>query len=101
MKPTAFLINTARGGVVDQPALVRALHQGWIAGAGLDVTAVEPLPPDDPLLSAPNCVVLPHIGSATIATRSRMASMAIDNCLAGLRRQRLPHCANPEVHARP
>ena len=56
MKPTAFLINTARGGIVDQAALVRALHDGWIAGAGLDVTAVEPIPAGDPLLSAPNCV---------------------------------------------
>jgi glyoxylate reductase len=97
MKPSAFLINTARGGIVDQPALVRALHEGQIAGAGLDVTAVEPIPANDPLLAAPNCVVLPHIGSATLATRSRMASMAVDNCLAALRGERMQHCVNPEV----
>jgi glyoxylate reductase len=100
MKPTACLINTARGGVVDQSALVRALREGWIAGAGLDVAAVEPIPDDDPLLSAPNVVLLPHIGSASHATRERMAAMAIDNCLAGLRGERLPHCVNPQVYER-
>jgi len=98
MKESAFLINTARGGVVDQPALVRGLREGWIAGAGLDVAAVEPIPPDDPLLSAPNCVLLPHIGSATVTTRGRMASMAVDNLLAGLEGRRLPNCVNPEVY---
>jgi glyoxylate reductase len=98
MKPTAFFINTARGAIVDQPALVRALNEGWIAGAGLDVAAAEPIPPDDLLLGAPNCVVLPHIGSATLATRSRMAAMAVDNCIAGLRGERMQHCANPEVY---
>jgi glyoxylate reductase len=99
MKPTAHLINTARGGIVDQPALVRALHEGWIAGAGLDVAAVEPIPAGDPLLSAPNVVLLPHIGSASHTTRERMASMAVDNALAGLRGERLPNCANPEIYA--
>jgi glyoxylate reductase len=98
MKPTAILVNTARGGVVDQAALVRALEQGWIAGAGLDVMETEPLPLDDPLLRAPNVVLLPHIGSASHATRERMASMAVDNCLGGLRGERLPHCVNPEVY---
>ena len=98
MKRTAILINTARGGVVDQKALVRALEEGWIAGAGLDVMEAEPLPPDDPLLRAPNVVLLPHIGSASHATRERMASIAVENCLAGLRGERLPHCVNPEVH---
>ncbi|MCC9046580.1 bifunctional glyoxylate/hydroxypyruvate reductase B, partial [Neisseria gonorrhoeae] len=68
-----LLINTARGGVVDQVALARALHEGWIARAGIDVTDPEPLPADDPLLKAPNLVVLPHIGSATHAARERMA----------------------------
>jgi glyoxylate reductase len=100
MKPTAFLINTARGGVVDQAALVRALHEGWIAGAGLDVAEVEPVPSGDPLLDAPNVVLLPHIGSASHATRERMASMAVDNCIAGLRGERLPHSVNPEVYGR-
>ena len=91
MKPAAILVNTARGGIIDQPALVRALHEGWIAGAGLDVAVVEPIPRGDPLLDAPNCVLLPHIGSATHATRSLMASMAIENCLAGLRGEPLPN----------
>jgi glyoxylate reductase len=100
MKPTAFLINTARGGVVDQAALVCALHEGWIAGAGLDVAEVEPVPSGDPLLDAPNVVLLPHIGSASHATRERMASMAVDNCIAGLRGERLPHSVNPEVYDR-
>lgn len=99
MKPTAILVNTARGGVVDQPALVRALGENWIAGAGLDVAAAEPVPPGDPLLHAPNVVLLPHIGSASHATRERMASIAVDNCLAGLRGEKLPHCVNPEVEA--
>ena len=91
MKSTAILVNTARGAVVDQPALVRALNEGWIAGAGLDVMEEEPLPPSAALLSAPNVVLLPHIGSASHATRARMASMAVDNCLAGLRGEQLPH----------
>jgi glyoxylate reductase len=98
MKPTAYLINTARGGIVDQPALVRALNEGWIAGAGLDVAAVEPIPGDDPLMSAPNVVLLPHIGSASRATRERMASMAVNNCLSGLRGERLPACVNQEIY---
>lgn len=97
MKPTAILINTARGPVVDQPALARALREGVIAGAGVDVTEVEPIPADDPLLSAPNVVILPHIGSASHATRGRMAEMAVENCLAGLEGRPLPHCVNPEV----
>jgi lactate dehydrogenase-like 2-hydroxyacid dehydrogenase len=93
MKPRAVLVNTARGGVLDQRALERALREGWIGGAGLDVMQVEPLPPDDPLLSAPNVVLLPHIGSASFATRARMASMAVENCLAGLRGEPLPYGA--------
>ena len=97
MKSTAYLINTARGGIIDQPALIRALHEGRIAGAGLDVAAVEPIVANDPLLAAPNCVLLPHIGSATLATRSRMADMAVDNCLAGLRGEPLPNCINVAV----
>ena len=73
MKPTAILINTARGPIVDQQALPRRCVDGTIAGAALDVTDPEPLPPDDPLLSAPNLIVVPHIGSATHAARERMA----------------------------
>jgi len=93
MKPTAILINTARGPVVDQVALREALRDGTIAGAGLDVTDPEPLPSDDPLLEAPNLLVLPHIGSATVRTRSRMAAMAVDNLLAALAGQEMPHRA--------
>jgi glyoxylate reductase len=93
MRPSAFLVNTARGGVVDQVALRAALEDGRIAGAALDVTDPEPLPPDDPLLSAPNLLVVPHIGSATVRTRSRMADMAVDNLLAALAGRPMPHPA--------
>lgn len=98
MKPTATLINTARGEVVDQAALIEALQAGVIAYAGLDVTTPEPLPADHPLLSLPNVTVLPHIGSASQPARTLMATMAAQNLLAGLRGERLPHCANPEVY---
>ncbi|NEP84912.1 MAG: D-glycerate dehydrogenase, partial [Okeania sp. SIO3B3] len=98
MKPTATLINTARGPIVDQDALIEALEQGVIAYAGLDVTTPEPLPADSPLLKLPNATVLPHIGSAGIATRERMAVMAAENLLAGVRGERLPHCVNPDVY---
>ena len=91
MRPTAFLINTARGGVVDQDALREALIDGTIAGAGLDVTDPEPLPPDHPLLDAPNLLVVPHVGSATVRTRERMAAMAADNLLAALAGRPMPH----------
>jgi glyoxylate reductase len=91
MKPSAYLVNTARGAVVDQPALEQALQQGWIAGAALDVTDPEPLPAEHPLLRAPNLLVLPHLGSATHATRERMADRAVDNLLAGLAGRPLPH----------
>jgi len=91
MKPTAYLINTARGGIVNQPALITALREGWIAGAALDVTDPEPLPADDPLLDAPNLIVLPHVGSATHATRERMAGLAVDNLLAALAGDAMPH----------
>ena len=94
MKDTAYLINTARGGVVDQVALRKALVAGEIAGAGLDVTDPEPLPADDPLLSAPNLLVVPHVGSATKRTRSRMADMAVDNLLAALAGRDMPHSAS-------
>lgn len=100
MKPTAILINAARGGLVDQDALMKALEVGRIAAAGLDVTTPEPLPSDHPLLALPNVIVLPHIGSASRPTRVRMAEMAVDNLLTGLRGERLPHCSNPEVYTR-
>ena len=98
MKPTAYLVNTARGPMVDTAALVRALKAGEIAGAALDVTDPEPLPGDHPLLEAPNLLVVPHLGSATHATREQMADMAVDNLLAGLAGQRMPNCVNPEVY---
>jgi glyoxylate reductase len=91
MKPTALLVNTSRGGVVDQDALRAALHAGEIAGAALDVTEPEPLPADHPLLDAPNLLVVPHIGSATVRTRARMAEMAVENLLAALDGQPMPH----------
>jgi glyoxylate reductase len=98
MKDTAVLVNTARGPIVDTGALERALKAGTIAGAALDVTDPEPLPGDHPLLEAPNLVVVPHIGSASHATREAMADMAVDNLLAALAGERMPHCANPEVY---
>jgi glyoxylate reductase len=91
MKSTALLVNTARGGVVDQDALRTALHDGTIAGAALDVTDPEPLPPDHPLLDAPNLLVVPHVGSATVRTRARMAEMAVENLLAALDGRPMPH----------
>jgi lactate dehydrogenase-like 2-hydroxyacid dehydrogenase len=91
MKPTAYLVNTARGPIVDTNALARALHAGELAGAALDVTDPEPLPGDHPLLEAPNLLVVPHIGSATHATRERMADMAVNNLLAGLAGRPMPH----------
>ena len=93
VKATAVLVNTARGGVVNQVALRAALEEGRLAAAGLDVTDPEPLAPGDPLLQAPNLLVLPHIGSATRTARRRMADMAVDNLLAGLAGDELPHPA--------
>lgn len=98
MKRTAYLINAARGPIVDTKALVHALKEGQIAGAGLDVTDPEPLPADHPLYSLPNCLIVPHIGSATMNTRRRMAELACENLLAGLDARRLPNCVNPEVY---
>jgi glyoxylate reductase len=101
MKPSAVLVNTARGPIVDQEALLDGLAQGWIARAALDVTDPEPLPADHPLANLPNCIIVPHVASATISSRNRMAAMAAENLLAGLRDQRLPHCANPAVYEAP
>jgi glyoxylate reductase len=99
MKPLSILINTARGAVVDSDALYRALKHGTIGGAALDVTEPEPLPASHPLLSLQSCLVIPHLGSASTATRARMADMAVENVIAGLRGDRLPHCVNPEVYS--
>lgn len=90
MKPTAVLVNTARGPVVDPAALAAALRDGVIAAAALDVTDPEPIGVDDPLLSLDNCIVVPHIASASRATRGRMAAMAAANLLAGVRGEPLP-----------
>ena len=100
MKPTAYLVNTARGPIVESAGLERALREGWIAGAALDVTDPEPLPGDHPLLDAPNLLVVPHVGSATHATREAMADIAVDNLRAALAGERMPHCVNPEVYER-
>jgi glyoxylate reductase len=94
MRPNAILINTARGPIIDQAALVAALERGAIAGAALDVTDPEPPPADDPLLSAPNLILVPHIGSATHATRERMADLAVDNLLAALAGEPMPHAVS-------
>lgn len=91
MKPTAILVNLARGGVIDHDALVEALKRKWIAVAALDVTEPEPLPRDHPLLKMDNLIIAPHLGSATIQTREEMARLSVDNLKAGLAGQPLPH----------
>jgi glyoxylate reductase len=93
MKPTAILVNTARGPVIDRDALAEALHGGVIGGAALDVTVPEPLPSDDPLLQAPNLLVVPHIGSATKGARAAMTERAVANLLAGLAGDPVPYPA--------
>lgn len=85
MKPNAILINTSRGGIVDQEALYKVLKEKRIYAAGLDVTTPEPLPLDSPLLELDNCVILPHIGSADINTRIEMSRITACNILAGLK----------------
>jgi glyoxylate reductase len=97
MKRTAVLVNAARGPVIDQKALYQALRSGQIFAAALDVTEVEPIPPDDPLLTLSNVIILPHIGSASVKTRRNMAIMSADNLIAGLRGEPLPYCINPEA----
>jgi glyoxylate reductase len=98
MRPSAILVNTSRGPVVDHAALYEALRDGVIAGAGLDVTDPEPIPAGDPLLSLENCLVVPHIASASRPTRAKMAEMAAANLLAGVRGERIPTPVNPEVY---
>jgi glyoxylate reductase len=99
MKRSAILINTARGPIVDPQALYAALHNGQIAHAALDVTDPEPILMDSPLLQLDNLTITPHVGSATLQTRDRMALLAAENLLAGLAGARMPHCANPQVYA--
>lgn len=98
MKPSAILVNVARGAVVDTDALVQALQEGWIRAAALDVTDPEPLPAEHILYTLPNCLIVPHIGSATYNSRLRMAELACDNLLAGLAGARLPHVVNADVY---
>ena len=99
MKPTAILINTSRGGLVDSGALTRALDRGWIAGAALDVADPEPIPKGHPLLDAPNLILNPHIASASIEARTAMADLAVDNLIAGLAGDPMPKCFNEEALA--
>ncbi|HEY9641394.1 MAG TPA: D-glycerate dehydrogenase [Coleofasciculaceae cyanobacterium] len=99
MQRSAILINTARGSMVDPDALYRALTQGKIAAAALDVTDPEPIPLTSPLLQLDNLIITPHIGSASRQTREKMAQMAIANLIAGLQGDRLPHCVNPQVYS--
>lgn len=97
MKPTAVFINTSRGPVVDQQALYEALKTGEIFAAAIDVTETEPIPPDDPLLTLSNIIIAPHIASASFPTRTKMALMAAENLLSGLRGEPPPNCVNPEA----
>jgi len=97
MKPTCVFVNTSRGPLVVEADLERALREGWIFSAGLDVTDPEPPPMDSPLFSVPNCVVAPHIASATVTSRNAMADIAADNLIAGVTGNPLRHCVNPEA----
>jgi glyoxylate reductase len=98
MKPSAILINSARGPIVDSAALYKSLKLGKIAYAALDVTETEPIPMDDPLLTLDNIIIAPHIASASLQARTKMATMAAENLVAGLKGERLPNCVNPEVY---
>ncbi len=98
MKPTAYLINTARGGIVDSEALYDALKFRQIAGAAIDVFETEPIPAHHPILELDNLIITPHIASASKQTRARMAMIAVNNVIAGINGEHLPHCVNPEVY---
>jgi glyoxylate reductase len=98
MKPGALLVNVARGPIVDTPSLLHTLRTGQLGGAALDVTDPEPLPPGHELHTFPNVIITPHIASATVQARTTMADLAVTNLLHALRRQPMPHCANPEVY---
>ncbi|MEB3846267.1 MAG: D-glycerate dehydrogenase, partial [Desulfurococcales archaeon] len=97
MKPTAILVNTSRGKVIDTLALAKALKEKWIAGAGLDVHEEEPLPPDHPLTKLDNVVLAPHIGSATHKTRTKMATLVAENLIAFLKGEIPPTLVNKDV----
>ena len=98
MKPGSVLVNTARGGIVDEAALAGALGSGSIYAAGIDVFEQEPVPADNPLLPHANVLVAPHIGSATTLTRAKMADLAVENALAALGDRPMPHCVNPGIY---
>ena len=98
MKPNSILVNTSRGEVVDQAALYNVLEAKRIFAAALDVTDPEPLPTDNPLLELENCLIVPHLGSASQHTRDMMSLLAAENLIAGLKGERLPNCVNPEVY---
>ena len=98
LKPNAVLVNTSRGGVLDQAALYETLKQRRIFAAALDVTDPEPLPVDNPLLELDNCIIVPHIASASIQSRDMMAFLSAKNLIAGVNGEHLPHCVNPEVY---
>jgi glyoxylate reductase len=98
MKRSAVLVNTARGEIVNPDALYLALSSQQIAAAALDVTYVEPIPSDSPLLNLDNIIITPHIGSASLKTRTKMAKMAVENLIAGLIGKELPNCVNPEIY---
>jgi len=97
MKKTAYIINNSRGPVVDEKALHKALKEGWIAGAGLDVFEQEPTPMDNPLLKLENIVVAPHISSASLETRAKMSEMVADNLVSFFQGKQPPNLVNPEV----
>jgi glyoxylate reductase len=97
MKPSSYFVNTSRGGVVDQAALMRALQSGRIAGAALDVMEPEPLDPADPLCALPNVVLTPHIGSGTVETRRAMHELAVRNLLQGMSGRMPTAAVNPQV----
>ncbi|MEH6549362.1 MAG: D-glycerate dehydrogenase [Pseudomonadales bacterium] len=99
MKPGAILVNTARGGIVDESALAASLETGHLAGAAFDVFEREPTSRNNPLLHAPNFVAAPHTGSATLDARTAMADIALENILAAMTGRPMPHCFNPEVYA--
>lgn len=98
MKHGAVLVNTARGGIVDELALFDALKSGDLFAAGIDVFAIEPVAPDNPLLTLENVVLTPHVGSATAATRGDMVRLAIENARAAVQGKPMPHCVNPQVY---
>ena len=99
MKPNAVLVNTSRGGVVDQAVLYETLKERRIFAAALDVTDPEPLPLDSPLLELDNCIIVPHIASASVSSRDMMAFLAAKNLIAGINGEKLEHCVNPEVYS--